>query len=164
MKSYLITVITVSICIGIYNIISPSFGGIEKYSKMIGMLIVLCVIISPVKDLLNILDQNGLDSIKDSLINSDDSIQDKYGDIFNEYLASFSIEEIKREIKELLLKEFDIPDNECEITVFSDQKDGNMMLSKVQILLSGKSIFKNPYTIEEYFEKLLKCTCEVLIK
>lgn len=164
MKSYLITIITVSICVGIYYVISPSFGGIEKYSKMIGMLIVFCVIISPIKELLNIFEETEFDDFRDSIINSENDTQGKYDEMFENYLSSFSIEEIKREIKNMLLEQFEIPNDECEISVFSEQKESALTLSKVQILLSGKSIFKNPYTIEEYFENRLNCICEVLIK
>lgn len=164
MKSYLITIITVSICIGIYNIISPGLGGIEKYSKMIGMLIVLCVIISPVKELINIFDEEGLEDIKDSLISPGNDEYGGYDEIFKDYLNSFSLEELKKEIENILLKEFEIPGDECDISISTEYRNDNLAPSKLQILLSGKSIFKNPYSIEEYFEKLLECDTYVLIK
>ena len=164
MKNYLITVITISICIGVYHIISPHFRGIEKYSKIIGMLVVLCVVISPIKELAKAFDENGLQDLKDNILNTDDEIPNEYDEIFKEYLSAFSIEEIKREIKEIMAQEFDIPKEECEINVFTEKENEKLKISEVQILLSGKSIFKNPYTIEEYFENLLGCTCLVLIK
>ena len=86
MKSYLITIITVSICIGIYNIISPVFHGLEKYSKIIGMLVVLCVIISPVKDLMNTFDEEWLQNIKDSIVDSDYTEKGEYDEMFTDYL------------------------------------------------------------------------------
>ena len=164
MKSYLITIITVSICIGIYNIISPVFHGLEKYSKIIGMLVVLCVIISPVKDLMNTFDEEWLQNIKDSIVDSDYTEKGEYDEMFTDYLSSFSLEELKKEIENILLEAFEIPNDECEISISTESKNGKLAVSRVQILLSGKSIFKNPYSIEEYFEKLLNCTCQVLIK
>ena len=164
MKSYLLTIITVSICIGIYNVISPQFRGFEKYSKMIGMLIVLCIIISPVKDFLNFFDDEGLEDIKDGIVNRGDDEESEYDKIFNDYLASYSIEEVKDAIEEGLLEKFQIPNDECEVSISTEYIDGKLTVSYVQILLSGKSIFKNPYTIEDYFSKLLGCTCSVLIK
>ena len=92
MKSYLITIITVSICVGIYNIIAPEFNGIEKYSKMIGMLVVLCVIISPIKNLMNTFDEEWLQNIKDSIVDSDYTEKGEYDEIFRDYLSSFSLE------------------------------------------------------------------------
>lgn len=163
MKGYLITIITASICVGIYNIIAPSFSGLEKYSKMIGMLVVLCIIISPIKEIINTFDEDGLESLKDSLIGSDYEDGD-YNEIFNNYLNSFSLDELEKEIKNILLEKFEIPNDEVEMVIATENENGTLSLSNIQILLSGRSIFKNPYKIEEYFEELLNCSCQVLIK
>ena len=164
MKNYLITIITVSICIGIFNVISPSLKGIEKYSKMIGMLVVLLVIISPIKEFLNIFGEDSLNEIKDNLINSGDDNQNQYDEIFSDYLASFSVDELKNAIKDILHDKFSIPENECEVSITTEYREGKLCPTHIQILLSGKSIFKNPYEIEEYFATLLECSCSVLIK
>lgn len=163
MKNYLIMIIITSICVGIYNIISPQFHGIEKYSKMIGMLVVVCVMASPLKMLLNSFDKNGFENIQNSILGSEQTNKEEYDEIFNDYLNRFSIEEIKQEIKEILYENYEIPAQECEISVFT-KFDEKLQLSSIQILLSGKSIFKNPYVIEERFKELLGCTCQVLIK
>ena len=163
MKNYLIMIIITSICVGIYNIISPQFHGIEKYSKMIGMLVVVCVMISPLNMLLNSFDKNGFENIQNSILGSEQTNKEEYDEIFNDYLNRFSIDEIKQEIKEILYENYEIPAQECEISVFT-KFDEKLQLSSIQILLSGKSIFKNPYVIEEHFKELLGCTCQVLIK
>ena len=164
MKNYLITIITVSICIGIFNVISPSFKGIEKYSKMIGMLVVLLVIISPIKEFLSVFGEDSLNEIKDNLINADDDNPNKYDEIFSDYLASFSIDELNNAIKNILNDKFSIPGNECDVSITAEYREGKLCPTHIQILLSGKSIFKNPYEIEEYFLALLECSCTVLIK
>ena len=164
MKNYLIIIITVSICIGIYNVISPKFNGFEKYSKMIGIIVVLLVIISPVKDFLSMFDEDSLENIKDSLIEEGNNNGNKYDEIFHDYLSLFSVDELKVEIKNILKDNFEIPNNECDVSISTEYINGQLSLSHIQILLSGKSIFKNPYTIEEYFINLLGCTCSVLIK
>jgi hypothetical protein len=156
-------IIITSICVGIYNIISPQFHGIEKYSKMIGMLVVVCVMISPLKMLLNSFDKNGFENIQNSILGSEQTNKEEYDEIFNDYLNRFSIDEIKQEIKKILYENYEIPAQECEISVFT-KFDEKLQLSSIQILLSGKSIFKNPYVIEEHFKELLGCTCQVLIK
>lgn len=163
MKNYLVMIIITSICVGIYNIISPQFHGIEKYSKMIGMLVVVCVMISPLKMLLNSFDKNGFENIQNSILGSEQTNKEEYDEIFNDYLNRFSIDEIKQEIKEILYENYEIPAQECEISVFT-KFDEKLQLTSIQILLSGKSIFKNPYVIEEHFKELLGCTCQVLIK
>ena len=164
MDKYLISIVTVSICIGIYNIVVPQFHGIEKYTKAIGMLVVICIIISPFKELIKAFDENGFENIKESIGDYDNGGSDEYNEIFKEYLNSFSIEEIKNDIYYVLYEKFEISNNDSEIEIFTDFVDGNLTISKIQILLKGKAIFKNPYKIEEYFENQLSCDCQVLIK
>ena len=164
MKNYLITVITVAICVGIYNIISPGLHGIEKYSKMIGMLVLLCVIVSPIREVINTFDENGFDNIKESILDSNNESENEYSEIFKEYLNSYSVEKVKKEVCDILFEKYEIPDEECEVKIYTQYQEGNLIISNMQIVLSGKSIFKNPYVIEEYFETLLSCSCEVLIK
>lgn len=164
MKSYLVTIITASVCVGIYNVVSPGGCGIGKYSKMIGMLIVLCVIVSPMKNLMDLLNGDELQNIKDSIIDSGDNEESEYGKIFNDYLSSFSVEELKGAIEKILLEEYGIPNSECNVTISTVHIEGNLKVSHIKILLSGKSIFKNPYIIEDYFKKMLDCNCDVLIE
>lgn len=164
MKNYLLTIILVSICIGLADIISPSEKGINKYTKAIGVLIILCVIISPISKVIKNIDESFFDKLRDDLSINDDDTQNKYEDILISYLNNFSISEINAQIKNILNQEFTIPNEECEVIIISDQAGEKLSISKIQILLSGKSVFKNPYEIENYFSNLLKCDCIVLIK
>ena len=164
MKNYLLTIILVSICIGLADVISPLENGINKYTKTIGVLIILCVIISPISKVIQNIDENFFDKIRDDLSINDNDTQNKYEDIFINYLNNFSISEINTQIKNILNQQFTIPNEECEVIIISEEAGEKLSISKIQILLSGKSVFKNPYQIENYFSNLLKCECIVLIK
>ena len=164
MKNYLLTIILVSICIGLADVISPLENGINKYTKTIGVLIILCVIISPISKVIQNIDENFFDKIRDDLSINDNDTQNKYEDIFINYLNNFSISEINAQIKNILNQQFTIPNEECEVIIISEEAGEKLSISKIQILLSGKSVFKNPYQIENYFSNLLKCECMVLIK
>ncbi len=163
MNEYVITVLITSISIGIYNILAPKHKGLNNGLKMLGMLILLLVIISPLFDALASFDSDFFDDLKDDLI-SDEEIKNEYNDLLIKYLQENSVDELSTYIEEILNKEFDIPEEESEINVVTEINNDKISLSKIQILLSGKSIFKNPYTIENYFADLLKCECNVLIK
>ncbi len=164
MKSYLTRVVIVSVIMGVFEIIAPKHQGLEKYTKAIGLLCILCISIAPMKDMIENINDGIFDDIKDGILDATDKENDDYNSILNEYLNEFSSGEFKNEVKSILKKEFDIPEQECEvdITVFSEE--GQLKVKSMQILLSGRSIFKNPYTVEEYFNKLLGCECRVLIK
>lgn len=164
MKDYLFQIIVISILVGVWQLISPDSASTKKYTKMIGMLVVLCVMISPMETILKSFDKDLLEGIKDSLIEGDEDKNDDYSGILNEYLTSFSIQEYKKAIQEILLKEFKIPIEESEIEVFTVQSGEHLSVSNIQILLLGKSIFKNPYEIEKRISSVSKCECIVLIK
>ena len=164
MGQYLTSIIIVSIIIGIIELIAPRYGNLDKYVKMICTLIMLLVIISPVLEMINGFDMDLIDEIKDKIDLPSDEKADEYNEILKEYIKNHSIGELKLEIKSILDKEFKIPSEECDVEIFTQTLEGNASVSKVQILLSGKSVFKNPYNIEDYISSLLGCGCQVLIK
>lgn len=164
MKSYLLTIILVSVAMGICEIITPIFKGIEKYVKTISLLIILCAIITPLSQLVTNIDEAIFDDIKNDLIIDEDELKDNYNTLLNDYLHNYSIDELIDELKYILDREFKISAEECEIELSTEVVDGKLKVAYCKILLSGKSIFQNPYTIEEYVNQLLDCRCEVLIK
>ena len=164
MKDYLIEIIIISITVGLLELIAPDSVSTKKYTKIIGSLVVLCVIITPIGKLVNILDGNLLSQIKDSIILDSEFEKNDYSEILSEYLYEHSLQEYKSKIAEILDDEFDIPEHEQEITVFTSKNENGITVNKIQILLSGKSIFKNPYEIEARISELTKSKCLVLIK
>ena len=164
MNNYLLTLIITSISISIANIIAPTNSEISKYIKLIGSLIILCVIINSFGDAIKISNGNFINEIKDSLIIDTDNEKEKYNQILHDYLNSYSKEGIENEMKEILEKEFQIPKNEASIELYTNFINDKLTLTEIKILLSGKSIFKNPYRIEERFKEIWQCECSVLIK
>ena len=153
MKNYLISIIIASVAMGICEIITPKHNGVEKYVKLVGVLIILCAVISPISDTINTIDENLVDKLREEINNLDKS-EDDYNDILKDYLANYSIAEAKTHIKNTLYEEFGISNDECDIKIYTDTLDGKVCINNIQILLGGTSIFKNPYTIEEYIMKL----------
>jgi len=163
MNKYLISIIIVSIAIGLCNIISPKHKGIEKHIKLVGMLIILSVAISPIVKALDDADFNFLESIKEK-ISAGTENQDDYNQILKEYLTSFSLAEAKEYIKSDLIEEYDIPEGECEIIIEIDQSENETKIKRISVLLSGYSVFKNPYEIEQYLSQNYECDAQVAIK
>lgn len=164
MGKYVLSIIGVSIIVGICEMIVPKYYGIEKFFRMIGLLCILCVLINPIMNAINAFDQGLLEDIKEQISNKDDnSEQEHYEEILKEYLTEHSMEQFKSQIKELLNNNYQISDDECEITVKTEHRNNVVSVVLLQIKLLGKSIFKNPYEIEEYFSNLLNCECAVVI-
>lgn len=165
MRDYLLSVIWISVIAAISEILAPSLGGIKKYLKLIGALCVICIMVMPLADLLGN-SENIYEGIKDEFktkLNKED-MNKKYEELFFEYLNDHSVSELKEQIQSLLKDQFGVEEGESDIKVFTVKNDNGLYPEKIQILLSGKSIFKNPYDIEEYFENMIGCKCEVLIK
>lgn len=165
MKDYLFTIIIISLIKGICDILSPNFKSLHKYTKAIGVLCVLCVVITPLINVVDEINDGFFDDIKDQIVNEENSGQNaEMNEILNGYLNEYSIGLLKDEIYTRLENEFSIPRSDCSITVHTSVAEGKITVSDTVILLSGKSIFKNPYDIEEYFSTLLNCNCKVLLK
>ena len=164
MNNYLLTIILVSIGIGILDIISPNNSKISKYTQSIGLLVILCVIISPISKIVKTIDEGFINNLKNNILIDTDEINEEYQNILNNYLSESSISALENQIDEILNDKFDIPSNESEVKVITQYIDKTLHLSEIKIALSGMSIFKNPYTIEEYFYNLLESKCTVTIK
>ena len=163
MSEYIFTIIAVSVAVGFFLALTPERGGIDKYVRMIGILVILCAMVSPIGKFFQNLDGDFLDNLRDELI-SQKQESENYDEIFREYLENFSLNDIKSTIADMLNKEFNIPENEIQINISTDIVEGTPRIKNVQILLSGNSIFQNPYKIEEFVKNNLKCDCQVLIK
>lgn len=164
MKDYLVSVIWVSLIIGLVELVSPRIEGTGKYIKYIGCICVLCVIASPLSNVIKSSGEFSSD-LKEELMEGQDSDAKKdYESILKEYLTEHSIDKLKKRIKDTLEQNYSIPSGESRIVIHTGIDDGELKLEKTQIFLSGGSIFRNPYTIEEYFADMLGCPCEVAIE
>lgn len=163
MNKYLISIIVISIAMGLCEIITPKYNGIDKYFKFISMLIILAVIISPIAKAIEELDNDFFEHLKEEISNIDKNESD-YDKILNDYLLKYSVDEAKQYIKDMLNETFGISNDECEIKIYTNDQGNKMTVSKIQILLKGNAVFNNPYKIEEQISELYNASCEVLIK
>ena len=163
MKDEILSIIVISIAMGILEIIIPSNNSLQRYVKILGGLCIIVIISMGAIKTINKIDIDFLDELKNQLTDNNASEKENYEDILHNYLTDFSEVELKKQIKEILYEKFGVLKDESSIKIFTSLNKGNLKLEKIQILLSGKSIFNNPYTIEDYFIKLMSCKCEVLI-
>ena len=163
MKEKLISIIIISLAMRILELVLPQNNATEKHIKLIGVLCIVCVIASSIASVITKIDTDFFNELKNELINIDDNVNQEYNEFFNDYLNEFSQYEVEKQLKEILYEKFGLNKEECNIVMFTTNEDV-LLLKKVQIILSGKSIFINPYNIEEYISNLISCECEVLIK
>ena len=162
MGVFILTVILTAIAVGLSEALSPDGNGIEKYVKFIGMLIILIAVLNPIISLVSQMEGGILDSVKDKIIDAEFE-SESYEDILNEYLLNNSVSQLEDKLYELLENDFGIPCGDAEIVISTFRSEDKVGISNLQILLSGRSIFKNPYLIEEKFNELIGCDVQVLI-
>ena len=164
MKEFLHSIIIVAITISLFNQLLPIGRGFEKYARFVGMLVLATLILSPVINMIKGFDEDFFIDIRDDIADIENGGNNEYSELLNGYLTEYSTEQFKLGIKEILLNNYGIPEEECEILIDTKIDSGQLRVDKMQILLSGRSIFKNPYDIEHYITELVGCECSVLIK
>ena len=164
MKEFLHSIIIVAITISLFNQLLPVGRGFEKYARFVGMLVLATLVLSPVINMIKGFDEDFFIDIRDDIADIENGGNNEYSELLNGYLTEYSTEQFKLGIKEILLNNYGIPEEECEILIDTKIDSGQLRVDKMQILLSGISIFKNPYEIEYYFTELVGCECSVLIK
>lgn len=163
MNEYLNAIIVISIATSLFEALMPSGGRLGKYTQYIGLLCILCVIITPIGNFLRDLDGGFLEELKEEILDDNDKEQD-YEQILIDYVNNHSISELKQFIKDELNKNFMIPKEECEVIVHVGTTNSKLELIRIDIILSGASIFKNPYEIEGFISNMTGCECIVTIK
>jgi hypothetical protein len=164
LEKYLTTIIIATISVSIIQIIAPESDGLKKYTQAIGILIVLCVCLSPISNVIHSLNEGLFSDLKNELLEDSDGDVNNYKDIFNNYLKDFSKSEYIIEIKDILKQEFDIPEKESVINILTNNYDNTIYVDEIQIMLIGNSVFKNPYAIEDYIYTLTGAKTHVSIK
>lgn len=165
MNKYLTSIILISVAVGLIEALSPTYHGLEKYVRTIGIFLILIMTVAPGIELLSSLDENFLGSLRDDILDGAGEESDKYyEDMLGKYLNGYSKREYAEETERLLGEKFGIPADECEVILSTESEDGSLVIKNIKILLSGASVFKNPYEIENYFSDMTGCKVEVLIK
>ena len=137
-----------------------------QYMKLVLSLCVVCVLIGPFVSIVNTL--YGLSN--GDLPNIGDLVQggeyEDYDKIMSDTILAAGRENVRRGISQVLREKFGIPYEECEVSadIVYDDENEEFSVNKVTLVLSGASIWRDPYEIEEYIEKLLGCECVTAIK
>ena len=157
MKQYVITVMAASIVGAIITMLAPSGerGGPASHVRLSVGLVLILVCISP---LLNLVRELREIDVTDIVGEYGESDKEEYESIFHESYSAAEIENLKSGIKSILKEKFKIAEDECHVSVISEQgEDGQRRLRRVFINLYGRAILKNTDEIEEYLSSLFGC-------
>ena len=157
MGAYVMGVVGVSLCVGILEEILPSSYGSKTYVRLLTGLCLLAVMIAPVGKVLQALPDvfSELEAV--------DEAEDmgRYHEILKDSLSETVREQLATAVKEDLAEMFGVKADRTDVGVMLKGEE-TLSVARLVITLRGADIMKNPYEIEEYFEKRLSCECIVV--
>lgn len=152
-KSYISTLIIVSITTGAINILAPD-GSIKKYIKYLISLTIVIILLLPFKDLIYTIPKM-LESYQVEFDESDLNLM-----VSNENLMiNYTLQEIKNNIKELLSNRFMIKIDDIEIEYSINE---SVDITKIIVYSDCNDLFASD--IRKYLSDVMYCEIKVVNK
>ena len=161
MKTYFLSLIASALCVAMISIIAPD-GSISKYVRLLSSLLLICVLISPIRELTGTLRDiaNGDFSLPQFEIPDRDDAQDEFDSQLDSTSKTYFLQSLTR----LLEREFDIETGDVRCVAVWDDSGEESVPLRITVILSGTGIWKNPKEIEPYVAKLIGCECITAIE
>ena len=159
MTEYLLTLIGISTLISVIGMIAPQKS--KKYTRLVCALCLVCVILRPLPsifdtELFSVLDLEDIE-------NGDaDSSKEFYAEIYNNTIRDASTEKISNGLKDIMVKDLELPYGEFEVSVDIDDSNGNIVVKQTTVILRSGAVSRDPHAIVSYLEEMLGCKCEII--
>ena len=163
MKAYLLSLITAALVAALVNILTPNGdrGGIAAHQRLITSLFLVCVLIAPAEGVIKSL-RNFADGDLLEFLPNDSPTQKDYQEQMNDALNASSERYFTQMLTQTLCEAFAIPSDEVRCAVSWDKTESTP--TRVTVILSGASIWKDPHAIEDFVTELLGCECITAIE
>ncbi|MBR3894086.1 MAG: hypothetical protein IKJ35_02950 [Clostridia bacterium] len=164
MKTYLLTLITTAFAVTLAGMLSPrgEGGGIAKHLKLLGALLLVCVLISPLSGIIE-----GLRAFANGEIDlswTEDKDSEDYREDLQGTLDGASRQYVCEMLTQTLEQRFSVSRGEIRCAIQWSEKENTPRPSHVSVILSGQAIWKSPKEIETFVTELLGCGCSVAIE
>lgn len=157
MREYIITVMCVSAVAAALSALCPSGEGegLSKQMKIAAALAVTVSVISPLMSFIGMLE--GLVESDFSELLADEGEKEEYESIFNSSYDTYEAEALKAAIEELLQKRFEIEPECLTVSLSFRRAEGERVLSRIYVVLSGSAIWKDTGEIESCLAAIYGC-------
>ena len=163
MKAYLLSLIIAALVAALVGILAPSGerGGLAAHQRLITSLFLICVLIAPAENVLNVIQSLTTGDL--SMIGLEE-VPDKkdYQEQMNDALSASSERYFTQMLTQTICEAFSIPTHEINCSVSWNKSEGKP--TRVTVILSGTSIWKDPHAIEAFVTELLGCECIMAIE
>ncbi len=164
MKSYLISLVSVSLVIALVSLLAPDGkgGGAARYVRLVAALLLICTLIAPLRSLLGGL--RALANGEFALPSLELPDQADREEELQATLDASSKTYFLQALTQLLEQEFDLEAGTVRCRAQWKEENGQARPTQITVLLSGSAIWKNPKTIQNYVRDLLDCECITAIE
>lgn len=160
MRQYMMNVVGVAILAGVADQLLPEKGKLREHVRLLFGLYLILVMIAPLGNVLSSLPARLEDGMA-ALENAGEGTGE-YDKILEGTVKEAVRQELAAALTEKLVKEFGVNAETVRVGI-SFEEGEELRLKKVLVTLTGKDIFRNPYTIEEAISSLLGCECVVVV-
>ena len=160
MKSYILSILTVSIIGGIVSsFLSHKDSGLRKRVNFIVGLICAIILISPIVRIAKntVVLKDGIDSIFESLDISS-TINNS-----NQIIIDTSVEKIESGLKATIVNKFKFNEDDVKVNLTTDTSDIEAIkIVKITITLANEASWYNEEKIKSFAEDLTECAIEII--
>ncbi len=167
MKNYLIGVVWAVVIGTVVELLPPDEGKQTTVFRLLVSLLILCVIANPMLTLL----QEGPDVLLDRIRSAIEEINieggalsDRYAEQTAAYIRTASESKAEDAIGALLAERFGISAEDSRVEVVLGGAGDEIKLDCVTVVLSGRAVLADPYTIEAYLSTLFGGAAVVAIE
>ena len=156
MKDYVMTLLGASLLTGILGTLCP-----EKHKKHLRLLCGLCTIallIAPLSSYLSEIEWK-LPELEE---NGGEHEENIYDEIYHQTLSKVNIQKAENSTKNLIIQLFSLKNEDVFVSLDIAEENGNALVKKATVQVSGKAVLVDPREIKKYVEELLKCPCEIV--
>lgn len=158
--------VTAAACLCEYLLPGGSSSRLVKSLRLVTGLCVLLALAAPLRGALGLMRELKDGGLSDLWSSSEDADDVKGENYLNEYLTLQTREAVEEWAKEVLNKQFGISSDCCRVvvTMGRDTETDLPYVSRVDVVLSGNAILRNPHLIEEWFENETGGICRVTVE
>ena len=162
MGEYIYSVVCVSAAIGIASAVAPEGirGGLKKHMKLIAGLCLLCVMIGPIVGAIDTI-RDTFDAATEGINGEGEDLRGGYENIYKSYLEGEYGDNVALAVKDCLLERFSIPGDECRVRVDFDNE--LIEPEKITVILSGRSVLRDPKEIKSFVRETFGCECSCAV-
>ena len=163
MKQYVMGLFVMALCCCIVELIGAK-GAIGRHLKLMSALCLLCVLISPLTQLIS----RGAslpDVLTDALdgwLETSEQKKEEYTERWEQESERLDLDYAQSTVASMLAEQFSIQEKECrvEIVLRSDET----VIERIRVALSGRGIWVNTHQMQSYIKETFGCESTIYIE